>query len=478
MGIKDITGKCPKCGQNFSLSDALEKQAVDDFRAELAALNDDEVQTRIEAEKESAREEGKKIATEKTLEQTKQKQKELDDTREELNAIKIKQVEKEGEIVDLKKNQETAINLKLAEQKSQLEAEKASSEAALNLQIRQLEAEKESAREEGKNIATEKTLEQTKQKQKELDDTREELNAIRLKQVEKDSEIVDLKKNRETAINLKLAEQKSQLEAEKAISEETLNLQIRQLKDDLHRATERAEQGSMQAQGEASELAIENTLREMFPRDDVTEVKKGQHGADCVLFVKNNAGRPVGKILFESKNAKNFSADWVSKLKQDAVAMGAQSAVLVTTALPADKDKAHMREGVWLCGFHEYSILTQALRQSLMDVARATASEEAREGKAQAMYDFLTSQEFAHIVEETISPIFRMHTQLETEKRVITRQWKERATLINSSISGTENLYMKIQGIAQVNLPAVQGLQTIEDLSAEIGDEDSQKNLL
>ena len=63
-----------------------------------------------------------------------------------------------------------------------------------------------------------------------------------------------------------------------------------------------------------------------------------------------------------------------------------------------------------------------------------------------------------------IGPIFRMHEQLEKEKRALTRQWKERETLINGVIEGTESLYMKIQGIAQVNLPAVEGMEQIEQL--------------
>ena len=58
-----------------------------------------------------------------------------------------------------------------------------------------------------------------------------------------------------------------------------------------------------------------------------------------------------------------------------------------------------------------------------------------------------------------------MNEQLQKEKRSITRLWKERETLIEGSIAGTENLYMKIQGIAQVNLPSVTGLDAIEDLS-------------
>ena len=50
------------------------------------------------------------------------------------------------------------------------------------------------------------------------------------------------------------------------------------------------------------------------------------------------------------------------------------------------------------------------------------------------MFDFLTSQEFANIIEQMISPIFRMNEQLQKEKRSITRLWKERETLIEGSI--------------------------------------------
>ena len=103
------------------------------------------------------------------------------------------------------------------------------------------------------------------------------------------------------------------------------------------------------AQGEASELAIEDTLRQMFQSDEVIEIKKGQRGADCLLIVKNAIGRPVGKILFESKDTKTFSSDWVPKLKNDAMTANADISVLVTTSWPADYNKAHLRWhlGMW-----------------------------------------------------------------------------------------------------------------------------------
>ena len=51
-------------------------------------------------------------------------------------------------------------------------------------------------------------------------------------------------------------------------------MQIEQLTDDLKKASERAGQGSIQRQGEVSELAIEETLKMMFPNDDVLEIKR------------------------------------------------------------------------------------------------------------------------------------------------------------------------------------------------------------
>ena len=83
------------------------------------------------------------------------------------------------------------------------------------------------------------------------------------------------------------------------------------------------------------------------------------------------------------------------------------------------------------------------------------------------MFDFLTSQEFAGTIEQMIRPIVRMQEQLEKEKKALTGVWSEREKLIQSSISGAESLYFKIQGIAQVNLPHVTGIENFDTLSME-----------
>ena len=58
-----------------------------------------------------------------------------------------------------------------------------------------------------------------------------------------------------------------------------------------------------------------------------------------------------------------------------------------------------------------------------------------------------------------------MKEQLEKEKNAFNRIWKERQSLIESSIFGAESLYMKIQGIAQIDLPVVKGLDSIDQIT-------------
>src|SRR6202008_2063977 len=97
-----------------------------------------------------------------------------------------------------------------------------------------------------------------------------------------------------------------QKEFEKRIEDQT------KLIDEMKR---RAEQGSMQLQGEVQELALEEMLRSSFPFDTITEVAKGVRGADAVQLVRNQFGQECGKIIYESKRTKAFGGDWIEKLK-------------------------------------------------------------------------------------------------------------------------------------------------------------------
>ena len=101
----------------------------------------------------------------------------------------------------------------------------------------------------------------------------------------------------------------------------------------------KAEQGSMQIQGEVQELAIEEILKNLFPVDLIEEVWKGIKGADVIHTVRNRIGVDCGIILYESKRTKTFVQDWIPKLKTDALKVKADLLVIITEALPDGIDK-------------------------------------------------------------------------------------------------------------------------------------------
>src|SRR5947209_2706662 len=120
---------------------------------------------------------------------------------------------------------------------------------------------------------------------------------------------------RETEFQLKVKELEKQLEDQRKLAEEMKR---------------KAEQGSMQLQGEAQELLLEEILKDHFPYDTITEVGKGVEGADCIQVVKDNIGTDCGKIIFESKRTKSFNNSWIEKLKNDRRNKNAEVAILVT----------------------------------------------------------------------------------------------------------------------------------------------------
>lgn len=95
---------------------------------------------------------------------------------------------------------------------------------------------------------------------------------------------------------------REQEQTKNALKEDELNMRMKELEkqlDDQKKLADemkrKAEQGSMQLQGEVQELALEELLKNNFPFDKVDEVGKGVRGADCILTVRNNLAQECGK---------------------------------------------------------------------------------------------------------------------------------------------------------------------------------------
>lgn len=221
----------------------------------------------------------------------------------------------------------------------------------------------------------------------------------------------------------------------------------------------KAEQGSMQMQGEVQELAIEDYLKEHFPLDYIEEIKKGQRGADCLQWVNTYQKEKVGAIYYESKRTKDFQATWIEKFKADMREKGAQFGVLVSEVLPKDMDRLGQKDGIWICSYEEFKGLSQVLREAVILLDLASASQENKGDKMVMLYDFLTGPEFRMQVEAIVEGFTQMHEDLNSERRAMESIWKKREKQIQKVLLNTQHMYGSIKGIAGnsiLSLPALE----------------------
>jgi hypothetical protein len=229
----------------------------------------------------------------------------------------------------------------------------------------------------------------------------------------------------------------------------------------LSEAQAKASQGSQQLQGEVLELAIEEGLRRAFPLDTIEEVKKGQRGGDVLQHVITRVGQAAGTILWETKRARDWSPQWTSKLKEDMRASGAAVGILVTmpAALPRDWPDGVLfapYEEVWITQAATAIGLAEALRASLIDLHRQRAVSAGKGEKMEALYDYLTSAQFAHKLRAVYEMFRKMREELESEKNVTLQRWARREKQLQAGVTQLLGIGGEIQGLAQQDLPTLE----------------------
>lgn len=295
---------------------------------------------------------------------------------------------------------------------------------------------KESRQKELEFLQREQSLKQKEEEleiamQRKMHEQRAELSEQIRKQENEKHSIKD------TEHQLKVKEMEKQLEDQK------------KLVDEMKR---RAEQGSMQLQGEAQELILEELLRTYFPFDVISEVGKGVRGADCVQTVRNQFGQECGKIIYESKRTNAFGGDWIDKLKKDMRAQCVDVAVIVTQCYPKGMDCFGERDGVWICSFDEVKAVSYILRDGVVKLSNLAKAQDNKGDKMHLLYDYLTSGEFSEQWKAIREGYMSMRISIQKERDAMEKMWKAREKQLEKVLLNAAHIKGSIEGIAGTDM--------------------------
>jgi len=405
------TVACPHCSREFVLQDAIARQLIERYESEYESMLEGERRELrdaliADAERAAARRYDMQIA-------------QLKDQLEQRDASNAR----------MKSQSETAVQRAIAE------ARRESAD-----QARALQAEL-SVKEE--RLAAYREAELVLRKEKATLEEKQQAMALEI-QREVDAQRTQIERSNAETFRLREAEWRKKIDdAQKA-------------NEDLKR---KLEQGSQQLQGEVLELEIEELLATAFPLDGIEPVRKGARGADVIQTVRLRSGVQCGRIVWESKRAENWSNAWVQKLKDDLQSAGGELAVLVSTAFPVGVDDPMvLHEGIWLVRPDFVRALAEALRTVLIESQRQKVVTAGKGESMEALYNYVTSPQFAQKLRAVVEAYQQMRDDLEKEKSAMQRLWKKREGQLERVSSNMLGLCGELQGVSQEALPQLEDI--------------------
>lgn len=313
--------------------------------------------------------------------------------------------------------------------------------------------EKEAAKKVEKKLGQEVAglKDQLKEQARELEDARRVELALRkreqaLERKQADLEVTVARGLAEERAKL-VAETKDRLADEHRLKDSEKERQLADMRRQIEDLKRKADQGSQQLQGEAGEDQLEGILRNAFPMDDISGIGQGVRGADVLHVIVDSRAVRRGAILWECKNARNWSDGWIAKLKTDQRSLHADVAVLVTASLPKDCRRFTLIDGVLVTDFACAGALAAVLRSNLLELAQARHAALQKHDTLELLYRYLSGLEFRQRVEAVVEAFTAMRADLEQERRAAERAWSRRAKQIDAVTFNVSGLYGDLQGM-------------------------------
>ena len=138
--------------------------------------------------------------------------------------------------------------------------------------------------------------------------------------------------------------------------------------------------------------------------------------------------------------------------------------VIVTSVFPSGMKKASLVDGIWICSFYEFEILSLALRENMINLFKSNLVRSVDGEVPQKLFQYLISNEFKLAMEAMIKPIYEMEKQILSEEMAFKKQWKHRREMIKNVLTGANDFTSSVQYIVGSGFPQIEGLPGMDQI--------------
>jgi chemotaxis protein histidine kinase CheA len=442
--MPSISESCPLCGTELSKTKFVEIQTkiqeqeqqklseqtkrVAEAEAAVRQRLQEDFKRKLQTEKEAAA----KLAKQEAEQQIKKITDQRDDAAKKQKEAEMREAASRKQA---ERDKETAA--KLAKQEAEQQIKKIADErddAAKKLkevEVREAAFRKQAEKE--KEAAAKSARQQAEEQIKKMATERDQANK-KLKEAEaRQAEIrKQVQEEAEQKRQKELADQRIALEKDKAMTLLRQNAEFNREREKLQKKVKlmehQLEKKTANELGDGGEIDLFEALREAFPADHITRIKKGQPGAD-ILHEVCHKGQSCGRIIIDSKNHQGWQNGFVAKLRQDQLDAGADHGILATTAFPAGKKEMCIESDIIVINPARVVHISQILRQAMLTMHIRGLSIKERAGKMNRLYKLITSEAYGRKFSEAGKLTLEILDLDVQEKKAHDNVWKKRGTV-------------------------------------------------
>jgi hypothetical protein len=255
---------------------------------------------------------------------------------------------------------------------------------------------------------------------------------------------------REVVVDARVREVREAMEKDKAdalaVFRATKDAETQKLIAELDALKRQQEKQRAAELGEGAHIKLLDALKAEFPGDDIRRIRPGVSGADILHTVMRN-GIASGSILWESKNSTGWRDDYVTKLIRDQTAARADHAVLSTFKFPAGTSQIAIRDGVVIVNPAHAVAIAHMIRRHLLQFHTLRLSKAERMEKMAALYDFMTSERCALLLNRIDSDAEALLELQVADKTCHDNHWKKQALRYKSIQKAKADLDIEVGAI-------------------------------
>jgi len=115
-----------------------------------------------------------------------------------------------------------------------------------------------------------------------------------------------------------------------------------------------------------------------------------------------------------------------------------------------------LHDDVWVTAPAAAIPMAAVLREGLIEAYKARLASANKGEKMEAVYDYLTSPQFAHKLRAVYEAFGKMRQELNVERTTMQQRWKRREKQIDLATAQLIGIAGDLQGLAQQDLPQLE----------------------